>query len=140
MSCLEKNKALVTRYFEEVWNQGKLEVLDEIIDADYVNHSPGIPNPPRGPAGLKPIVYAMRQAFPDLKYVVENLVISEEQVAAHVTMHGTHLGDFFGLAPTGKTIKVAQMQIEQIKNGKIIAHWRVTDDLTLMRQLGQIAQ
>ena len=140
MTRLEKNKALVTRYFEEVWNQGKLEVLDEIIDSDYINHSPGMPNPHPGPEGLKPIVSAIRQAFPDLKYVIKNMVISEEQVAIHTTMQGTHLGNFFGLVPTGKMIKVSQMQIEQIKNDKIIAHWRVTDDLALLRQLGQMAE
>ena len=140
MSILNKNKELITRYFEEVWNQGKLEVLDEIIAADYINHSPGMPNPPKGPAGLKPIVLAIRQAFPDLKYVIKNMVISEEQVAVHTTMHGTHQGDFFGLTPTAKFIEVDQMQIERIKNNQIIEHWRVTNDLALMRQLGQIAE
>ena len=138
MSIIDKNKALIERYFEEVWNQGKLVVLDEIISVNYINHSPGMPNPPCGPEGLKPIVTAIRLAFPDLKYVIENVVVSDDQVAIHTTMYGTHLGDFFGLAPTGKTIKVAQMQIERIQNGRIVEHWRVTDDLSLLRQLGQI--
>ena len=111
MLILDKNKALITRYFEEVWNQGKLDVLNEIIAPDYINHSPGMPNPPRGPEGLKPIVSAIRHAFPDLNYVIKNMVVSDKQVAVHTMMHGTHRGDFFGLAPTGKTIQVTQMQI-----------------------------
>ncbi len=138
MSVINENKMIINRYFEEVWNQGKLDVLDEIVSVDYINHSPGMPNPLRGPEGIKPIVTAIRDAFPDLKYVIENIVVSEDQVAVHTTMYGTHRGDFFGLAPTGKTIKVAQMQIERIENGKIVEHWRVTDDLTMRRQLGQI--
>ena len=61
MSILDTNKELITRYFEEVWNQGKLGVLDEIMAPNYINHSPGISNPPRGPEGLKPIVSAIRK-------------------------------------------------------------------------------
>ena len=98
-----------------------------------------MPNPIPGPEGLKPIVAGIRNAFPDLKYVIENMVVSGEQVAVHTTMHGTHTGDFFGLAPTGKSIKVSQMQIERIENNKIVEHWRVTDDISMLRQLGQIA-
>jgi steroid delta-isomerase-like uncharacterized protein len=138
MSLLDNNEQLIIRYFEEVWNQGILEVLDEIISADYINHNPGMANPPRGPEGLKPIVSAIRKAFPDLKYIIENMVISDNQVAVYTTMYGVHKGDFFGLAPTNKSIKVNQMQIERIENNKIIEHWRVTDDLTMLRQLGQI--
>lgn len=135
---LDANKQLIIRYFEEVWNSGKLEVLDEIIAQSYINHTPGIANPIPGPDGLKPIVTAIRKAFPDLKYVIENMVVSEKQVAVHTIMHGTHKGDFFGLAPTNKVVKVNQMQIERIIDNKIVEHWRVTDELSMMRQLGQM--
>ncbi len=130
------NEQLIIRYFEDVWNNGNLDVLDEIISQDYINHSPGSPNPLPGPIGLKPIVAAIRKAFPDLKYVIENMVASDTQVAVLTTMSGTHNGDFFGLAPTNKKIKVNQMQIERIANHQIVEHWRVTDDLTMLRQLG----
>ena len=132
------NKTLIQRYFNEVWNDGKINVLDEIIAPDYINHSPGMPNPPPGPEGLKPIVLAIREAFPDLHYEILNLVVSDTQVAAHVLMQGTHQGDFFGIAPTGNKINVPQMQIERIADGKIVEHWRVTDDMSLMKQLGQL--
>ncbi len=132
------NAKLIKRYFEEVWNRGQLDVLDEIIAADYVNHTPGLPNPIPGPTGLKPIVAAIRKAFPDLKYVIENMVVSDDQVAVQTTMHGTHTGDFFGISPTHKVIKVSQMQIERITNYKIVEHWRITDELSLLKQLGQI--
>jgi steroid delta-isomerase-like uncharacterized protein len=132
------HEALIVRYFEEVWNQGKLDVLDEIIAPEYINHSPGIGNPLPGPVGLKPIVKAIRAAFPDLRYDIENMVISDNQVAVHTRMNGTHRGDFFGITPTNKAIKVNQMQIEKIHNNQIIEHWRVTDDYTLLKQLGQV--
>jgi steroid delta-isomerase-like uncharacterized protein len=135
---LERNRQTIVRYFEEVWNQGNLEVLDELLDSGYINHSPGIPNPEPGPNGLKPIVSAIRTAFPDLKYVIQNMVVTENQVAVHVLMTGTHTGDFFGIAPTGKRIRVSQMQIERLEDGKMVEHWRVTDDFSLMKQVGKI--
>ena len=132
------NEKLIIKYFEDVWNNGKLEILDEIISPNYINHTPGMPNPLPGPEGLKPIVAGIRHAFPDLRYVIENMIVSDSQVAVHTTMHGTHTGDFFGLAPTNKVIKVSQMQIERIENNQIVEHWRVTDELSMLRQLDQI--
>ena len=77
---------LIKRYFDEVWNNGDLNVLDEIIAPNYINHNPGMPNPIPGPDGLKPIVEAIRKAFPDLKYVIKNMVVSDDQVAVQTTM------------------------------------------------------
>lgn len=138
MKALEKNRTTVTRYFEEVWNQGKLDILDEILSPEYINHNPGFENPKPGPEGLKPIVSAIRTGFPDLKYIIEKLIVTDDYVAAYVTMTGTHTGVFFGIEPTGKKIEVHQMQFERIFDGKMIEHWRVTDDLSMMKQLDQI--
>ena len=138
MKILEKNRNTVTRYFEEVWNQGKLDVLDEILSPEYINHNPGFENPKPGPEGLRPIVSAIRNGFPDLKYIIEKLIVTDDYVAVYVTMTGTHTGVFFGIEPTGKKIEVHQMQFERIVDGKMIEHWRVTDDLSMMRQLDQI--
>jgi len=135
---IEKNKSIIERYYE-AWNKGNLEVLDEIIDADYVNHNPGIPDLARGPDGLKPIIIALRNGFPDLHFEIDDMVITEDKVAVRCTMHGTHLGDLFGLSASGKKVKVNQIQIEYIKNEKIIEHWRQSDDLSMMKQLGKIA-
>jgi len=132
------NRAVVQRYFDEVWNQGKVEVLDELLAQDYVNHSSSIPNVPPGPDGVKPIVFAMRRAFPDLRYRIDQLVVSPEAVAARVTLSGTHHGDFFGIAPTGKRFEVTQTNIERFRDGKIVDHWRNTDELSLLKQLGVV--
>jgi predicted SnoaL-like aldol condensation-catalyzing enzyme len=135
---LDFNARLIQRYFDEVWNDGQLDVLDELLTADYINHSPGLPNPKPGPADLKPIVVHMRSAMPDLHYTILDLVVSEDKVAAFVRLTATHTGSLFGIAPTGRRIDVRQMQIERIREGKICEHWRLTDDLSLMRQLGQL--
>lgn len=135
---LQANKRIIERYFEEVWNQGRVDVLDELLSDDYQNHSPGLPDPKPGPEGLKPIILMMREGIPDLHYAIEDLVVATDRVAAYVRMTGTHTGSFFGIAPTGKAIDVRQMQIEWIRDGRICQHWRITEDLKLMRQLGVI--
>ncbi|NUP07394.1 MAG: ester cyclase [Polyangiaceae bacterium] len=128
--------AVVRRYFDEVWSAGKLEALDELLAPDYVNHTPSTPNPPPGPGGLKPIVAAFREAFPDLHFTIEDAFVDGDRVAVRVTMEGTHDGTLFGIAPTHKRVRVGQINIERFRDGKIVEHWRVTDELGLMKQLG----
>ena len=134
------NQALIKKYFEEVWNKGNLSLLEEIISPNYINHNPAAPDTPPGPAGLVPIIEGIRKAFPDLRYEIKNIVVSDNQVAVHTIMHGTHTGDFFGLKPSNRKVEVPQMQIEKISNGQIIEHWRVTDELTMQKQLGLISE
>lgn len=135
-AAIARNCEIARRYFEEVWNKGRLEVLDELLDPAYVNHTPSTPNPAPGPEGLKPIVAAIRRAFPDLHFRIEDIVATPDRTVVRTVMTGTHHGDLFGLAPTGRSVEVNQINIERIIGGHIVEHWRVTDDLALMRQLG----
>jgi len=132
------NTDLIRRYFD-VWNSGRLDDLDTLLSADYVNHTPSTPNPPRGPAGLKPIIESFRVAFPDLRFTIEDIITTDSHAVARVEMRGTHRGDLFGIAPTGRSVAVNQINIERIEREQIIEHWRVTDELALMRQLGVVA-
>lgn len=127
---------VVTRYFEEAWNQGRVDVLDELLTCDYVNHSPSVPNPAPGPSGLKPIIRGMRDGIGDLHYEILDMVETPEKVAVYVRLTGRHTGMLFGLAPTGRAIDVRQMQIERLRDGRICEHWRITDERSLMEQLG----
>jgi steroid delta-isomerase-like uncharacterized protein len=136
---IDATRRLIERYFHEVWNEGNVDALDELLTADYINHSPSIPNPRPGPADLKPIVTAMRAGLPDLHYSILDLVIAADRVAAYVRVTGTHTGTLFNMGPTGHRIDIPQMQIERIRDGRICEHWRLTDELALMRQLGKWA-
>jgi steroid delta-isomerase-like uncharacterized protein len=129
-------ETIARRYFDDVWNRGKVDVLDELLAPNYVNHTPSVGTPPPGPDGLKPIVLAIRRAFPDLHYTIEDIVVGDRAVAIRTTMTGTHDGDFFGIAPTHRRARVMQIQIERLERGRIVEHWRVTDDATLLKQLG----
>ncbi|ULQ54302.1 ester cyclase [Flavihumibacter fluvii] len=133
---LEENQKLIETYFYRVWNNGELDLLDTIMDENYLNHSPGgSVTPPPGPEGLKPIVAAMRKGFPDLHYSIEDLVITKDRIVARVVMTGTLLGELWGMQPNGRRIEVNQINIEYIADGKITAHWRLTDELKMMQQL-----
>lgn len=132
-------RELLIRYFEEVWNQGRLEILDCIMSPDYVNHSPSLPNPRPGPDDLKPIVAAIRDGIAGLHYEILDMVVTPDKAAVHLRVTGTHSGILFGVPPTGRQIDIRQMQFEWFKDGRIWQHWRVTDELTLLRQLGVVS-
>ena len=134
-TLLQRNRALVTRYFDEVWNQGRLDVLDELLTPDYLNHSPGIPDPRPGPQDLKPIVRMMREAITGLHYEILDMVVEREKVAVYTRVTGRHTGLLWGMAPRGGLIDVRQMQIEWIRDGRIWQHWRLTDEAALTSQL-----
>jgi steroid delta-isomerase-like uncharacterized protein len=132
---VETNRCVITRYFEEVWNLGKLDVLDELLTSDYVNHSPGFPNPAPGPVGLKPIVAHMRTGLADLRYEILECAIENDVAAVYVRCTGKHVAELFGMPATGRSIDIRQMQFERFRQGRICAHWRITDELTMLRQL-----
>jgi steroid delta-isomerase-like uncharacterized protein len=132
------NQKLIEIYFNEVWNKGDLEKLTDIIDPQYINHTPSHPNPTPGPAGLIPIISEMRKGIPDLTYIIEETVITHDRVVAKVLVKGTHRDTLWGIPPTGKSFEVRQINIEHIKNGKITEHWRVTEELKMLQQLGVI--
>ena len=135
-AILASNQALIETYFYEIWNKGDYQKLHSIIDPAYINHNPSSPNPLPGPEGLEPIIRAMRKGIPDLTYKIEDTVVTEDRVVARVQVTGTHVDSLFGIPPTGRKINVHQINIESIRNGKIVEHWRVTEELKMMQQLG----
>lgn len=139
MSTVE-NKGIMRRYFEEGWNGGNLAVLDEIVAADYVNHNPFVPGLPAGPEGLKPILAGFRAAFPDLHFDIVGQVAEGDKVVTRWMMRGTHQGEFMGIPATGRMVAAGGVQIERIVDGRIVEHWRQSDDLGLLQQLGVVGQ
>ena len=135
----EVNKTQYRRTFEEVFNQGNLALVDELVAPDFLNHEvpPGMNN--RGPESTRQVVRMLRTAFPDLHVVIEELVAEGDTVAGRVTMRGTHLGPFQGIAPTGRSFEQAQMHFVRFRDGKAIEHRAVRDDLGMMQQLGLMA-
>src|SRR5215216_4070940 len=133
---VEENKAIMRQYFEGAWEQGNIELLDELLAADYVNHNPATPEMPTGPEGVKGVVSMFRSGMPDLKVVIEDMVAEGDEVVTRYALEGTHRGELFGAAPTGKRLSIKSITVERVSDGKIVELWRVTDELDMMRQLG----
>jgi steroid delta-isomerase-like uncharacterized protein len=134
----EENKAQYRRTFEEMFNQGDLAIVDDLVAPDFLNHEvpPGMNN--RGPESTRQVVRMLRTAFPDLHFTIEELVAEGDTVAGRVTMRGTHLGPFQGIPPTGRSFQQAHMHFVRFRDGKAIEHRAVRDDLGMMQQLGVI--
>lgn len=132
-----ENKALVARMLE-VFNQGKLELIDELVSPDFVEHGRTPPGMPSGRDGLKAFAAESRKAFPDQDNTI-NLAIAEgDLVVQHVTTKGTMQGEFAGMAPSGKQATWDVVHVVRVRDGKIVEHWAVADSLGMLQQLGFI--
>ena len=136
----EENKTISRRLQEEVFGQGNVELVDELLAPDYVSHAPGAPEQRRGAENIKQIVRTYRSAFPDLTYTVEEQVAEGDMVVTRWTARGTHEGEFMGVAPSGNTIEVSGMSMDRISGGKIVEDWVNWDALEMMQQIGVVAQ
>ena len=128
----EQNKAIMRRIYDEVFSNGNLAVVDELVVKDVIEHEEG----PQGSEGLKQTVTMFRTAFPDLQFSVEDMIAEGDKVVSRITMRGTHKGEFMGIPATGKTITVQAIDIIRFANGKAVEHWGVTDSAAMMEQLG----
>ena len=135
----ETNKTVARRFFEEVFSNGKLNVLDEIIAKDHVNNGPGnLPGSPAGPEGTKQLVTVYRNAFPDLRFTIDEQIAEGDKVVTRWTAYGTQHGEMAGIPATGKSATVTGIVVDRFVNGKIAESWGIFDQFGMMQQLGVI--
>ena len=133
----EQNKALVKRAWDEVFNQKKLAVVDELWSSDYIYHGPQ-GQEFRGTESLKQLLSHYLEAFPDLHIEVEDLIAEGDKVVSRVISRGTHKGELQGIAPTGKEVTTTIILITRLEGGKFAEDWESRDDLGMLQQLGVI--
>ena len=136
MSETDSNKRLIRRYFEEVFNESKLEVLDEIAAHDYIEHMP-FPGHSQGIEGVRQRVTMIKDAF-DPRFTLEQIVAEGDKVVVMWSNRGTHQGEFFGVPPTHKTVVTRGIDIYVIRDGRMAEHWDVVDLLGTLMQIGAI--
>jgi predicted ester cyclase len=136
----EENKALARRWFEDLFNAGNLEVADEIIAHDHVNHDPTLPDIPTGPEGQKQIVNLYRSAITNAHISVEDQLAEGDRVVTRWTGSGTHQGELMGVAPTGNQVRVTGITINRLSGAKIAESWTNYDALGMMQQIGAIPE
>jgi steroid delta-isomerase-like uncharacterized protein len=133
----DTNKAILRRFFEELFTAGDLSVADEIVALSYVNYN-AVPGETPGREGLKQFVTDLHKAWADLNFVVEDQVAEGDKVTTRWTVTGTHQGEFAGVPATGKPVSVSGTNIHRVTDGQIQEAWLDWDALGMMQQLGVI--
>jgi predicted ester cyclase len=132
----DHNKRLARRVLAEIYAKGDLELADELVHPDFVDHEPAHPDQPTGPESVKQTVRRLQAAFGGLRFEVEDEIAEGDKVVQLVTMRGRHTGPLIGREPTGKEFAVRHIYIWRIADDKIVEHWGSRDDFGLLRQLG----
>jgi len=135
---IETNKATVQRYYEEVHNQGKRDVLNELAVEDYVEHNP-FPGQGQGLAGFFQRVEILQTAF-TMNFTIEDMIAEGEKVVVRWTNHNVHHGTFMGFPATGKSAIASGIDIHLLRNGKLAEHWDAVDILSILQQLSLLPQ
>ena len=134
----EENKAIVRRVNDEVWSEGHLDVIDELIADDFVATVVGAPEQIRGPQGFREFVLMYRTAFPDLRITIDEQFAEGETVVTRWTATGTNEGELMGMPATGKQATTAGININRISGGKLVEGWGLFDQLGLLQQIGAV--
>jgi predicted ester cyclase len=130
----EENKAVIRRY-REIYNGNRLGELDQVISPDLHSHFL-LPGLPQGLEGARKAHQLTSAAFEGLRTVTEDLIAEGDRVVERFTTYGKHVGEFLGLPPTGKDTAVPGFSVFRLAGGKIVEHWGLMDEATLLRQLG----
>ena len=134
---IERNKAVVRRFVEQVQNNNNWDAYDELNDPEFVNLSapPGVP---ADREGGKMFLQSFANGFPDARFTVNDMVAEADQVVTKKTVSATHTGEFAGISPTGNRVELTYVDILRLRDGRIVEHWLSMDQLKFMQQLGVI--
>ena len=134
---VKENKAILHRFFEEIFNKGDLAAADELVAGDYVNHNPA-PGETPGVEGLKQFATAVRTGFPDILFTIDDQIAEQDRVVTRYTINGTHKAEFAGIPATGRPVTIGMINIHRVVDGQIQEGWLKWDTLDFMQQLGVI--
>lgn len=135
----QENKEIVERFFEDVVTEGQVNLLDDLVADDFVDHEefPGQEQRTQGPQAAREVAEEFRNAFPDLQVEVEQSMAEGDLVTTRTRWTGTHEGPLFGIEPTNETVEFTAIDIVRIEDGRAREHWGLTDNMSLFEQIGQ---
>jgi predicted ester cyclase len=136
MDVSEENKAVVRRLIEEVYNHDRLDLLDELVAQDVINHT-AVAHHRHGIEGFRHVVEWARTNL-DMVMTIEEVIAEGDRVAVRIRADGTPRGAVFGMEPTGKSFSVEHVHWHRLAEGKLVERWAVRDDLGVLQQLGVI--
>jgi steroid delta-isomerase-like uncharacterized protein len=131
----EENKERQRRFVEDYQGRRDESVGEELLADDFVNHAevPGLANDREG---VMLFHRALWGGFSDFRVEIHDLLADGDRVVTRKTFHGTHDGDFMGIPPTGKQVSWDVIDIVRYRDGRLVEHWNLVDQLGLLRQLG----
>ena len=130
----DENKRLVKRFVDEVFGQGQLESIDELVAPDFVSHTFGITDD--GRTKLRAATERIHASLSDVDFAVEDLVAEEDRVVVRLTSSATVVDEFMGVPAAGKQYSIGEIHLFRVADGLIVEHWHQHDGLGLMKQLG----
>jgi steroid delta-isomerase-like uncharacterized protein len=130
----ESNKALVRSYFEAI-DTGDAAIIARFLAPDYVEHASAFPNLRPGVDGVHDVFRLGNVAFTNFRHVIEDQVAEGDRVVTRVTATGDHVGDYWGVSATGKTVSMEGIAIHRIADGKIAEHWGKSDLYGLLQRM-----
>ena len=130
----EKNKEIIDRLIMEVWGQGDMDLLADIVDTDFLDHT--TTGDVSGSENFRELVIAFRNAFPDINFSINDMIAERDKVVARWAARGTHKGEFLGNAASDNPISITGVHIYRITDEKLQERWGNWDQLGLMQQLG----
>jgi steroid delta-isomerase-like uncharacterized protein len=133
---VKSNTKVVRSYYEEVLNNGRIDLIDELAVPGYEEHDP-LPGQGTGRDGLRDRVTMLRVALSP-RFTLEDVIVDGDKVVVRWTNDGTHIADFLGIPATGKSFSVAGIDIHRLEDGQLAEHWHVVDQLSMLQQLGLI--
>jgi steroid delta-isomerase-like uncharacterized protein len=129
------NAAVLDRINEEAFNRGDVDVLDELVADDFVEHDP-MPGMSPDREGLKAMIRGLHAAFPDFHTEVEDQIVAGDKVVERWSCTGTQEGEFMGLPPTSRRVEIHGMDISRLAGGRLVEHWTQVDMMSTLQQLG----
>ena len=136
----DRNKALMRRAVEDVWNGKEPAAVEDLVATDFVIHTPSTSEDVRGRDGVKQFFAALHEAFPDIRFKIEDQIAEGDRVVTRWVAHGTHRGHFQGIPATGREVRLSGIDIDCIAGEKVVECWTQLDELGLMQQLGVLPE
>lgn len=138
MAPVQENKEFVRTWNEEVFEKQNLDVIDDLVAEEFVGYDPALPEPMRGPDGVRGVVEMVLSAFPNSQVELEEVVGEGDRVAVRNSITAPHKGEHLGIEPTGEEIEVTVVAFQRIDDGQFVEEYQLVDRLRMLQQLGVV--
>lgn len=135
---VEENKAIVRRFYEQVMNNGQVELLDELMDAEFDDRGEALFGSLHGREVIRQGIVATRSILPDLHVTIEDMIAEGDMVGVRGLMRCTHQGEWLGITPTGNELTWKGIAMFRLANGRLMQRWFNSDGLSIVQQLGLV--